>query len=349
MNQVKKEMTNEAMEVEYTTDLKMQKDDLLNRCSASRFIDLASRQQRTFCVVYRDTMKVKPYFDVEYYTAKGEQALLRYIVSLLCMEFDVEEDAIAISDNSRLLPDKKVYKNSFHLFVDGVWGYNPEFKALANYLNTKKKLMDNGCGSPVIDTAVYSKRGHLRFANQKKRGQGSPVLSTNRLDRYLMVNVQEGWVQYKCPHNAKKAKLNTITKSRPINRVDLSFNDYLPSQAQLDELTVVLMKLPATYASEYTKWRNIGFALKSYSNTRPCFELFNAFSKRCSTKYNIVEVERFWDGIQTTEKPVTIKTRVQVGGPVQRLSLRLELERGAARQRASGSEPRASGSERQRQ
>ena len=43
--------------------------------------------------------------------------------------------------------------------------------------------------------------------------------------------------------------------------------------------------------------------------------------------------------------------RVQVGGPVQRLSLRLELERGAAGQWASGSERKvravASGSERQ--
>ena len=35
---------------------------------------------------------------------------------------------------------------------------------------------------------------------------------------------------------------------------------------------------------------------------------------------------------------VVLQFRVQVGGPVQRLSLRLELERGAARQRASGSE-----------
>ena len=32
------------------------------------------------------------------------------------------------------------------------------------------------------------------------------------------------------------------------------------------------------------------------------------------------------------------RAAVQVGGPVQRLSLRLELERGAAWQRASGSE-----------
>lgn len=64
---------------------------------------------------------------------------------------------------------------------------------------------------------------------------------------------------------------------------------------QIAVLQKVLMEVPEEYAMDYVKWRNVGFALSSYCNTKKCFQLWLLFSKRCEAKYNYDHCVTVWN------------------------------------------------------
>lgn len=96
-------------------------------------------------------------------------------------------------------------------------------------------------------------------------------------------------------------KENKIIKNTPtINKIKSNSFDYTIKLTKVEIATIegLLNSLPSKYYTEYNLWCSVCWSLKSFSNTKECFELFDSFSKKVQdidkTKYDYNSVCNTW-------------------------------------------------------
>ena len=274
----------------------------------NEFIKLCKKEPHSYiCQEYYRDDYVKPYFDID---AKGDmlekiyddfgtkdnvkvrKKLINHLKKALGVIFK-ENKKIIWTDSSRKTKDG--YKISFHFFVIGYKTQVTDLKRLCNKINEKLEWMK------IFDTKVYNKHGYFRFANQYKEGQKHKIkLSSDNLEDYVIFNTNNDDILYE----------NRINEYKNVSICNSDCYDYKPNANQYTLLEEMLDGLSKEYYDDYAMWRNICFALKSYSQRPKMLEIFHKFSSK-SKKYNKNECDTLWR-YSRAEGGITIASLIHI-------------------------------------
>jgi hypothetical protein len=98
-----------------------------------------------------------------------------------------------------------------------------------------------------------------------------------------LVKMLIGYLEHQGYYRTEKA-YQLIQKNVNKDYKDFDPIHLSPTTKQIQIIQLILDTLPTKHADEYDLWRNIGVALRSYSNSEAMFNVFVEFSKR-STKF----------------------------------------------------------------
>jgi len=205
---------------------------------------------------------------------------------------------------------------SLHLIVDNVVVLKSDqdkiVKKLNQYARQKYVDLDDYIGKgkndevkTLFDESVYSRKRKMRSPYATKEGENRPFI------------LEEGTFEQSCisafiPADATLYQLpaEPVRAVQPINDVISTSSG---SVNRLAFESGLLSGLLNTASTQYTPWRNVGFALKYEFGHEEGWPLFDEFSKLCSSKYDVHSNKEFWDNIKPDHSnPVKFGTIMQL-------------------------------------
>ena len=149
-------------------------------------------------------------------------------------------------------------------------------------------------------TKTTCKRHEKKCQSRKFISDVKVVKCNNKLERWFFKHVEK--VVY-----VETTKKRKEYPQKPNG--EIFGKEEPPSLDQLETLKTMLKALPEKYPTEYDLWRNIGFAMRSFSDCEVLFTLYCEFSQRCPSKYSFTECQKVWRSDSSKcKKPITWKT-----------------------------------------
>lgn len=234
-----------------------------------------------------DTL-VKPYFDVEMYFPKKEDAPIEEIldnaleVVYSCFQEHISKDQIAVAEAHRqVTKDGKVeFKVSYRLYVPSV---------VMDYTEIVNLLTDDDEKRLGFDRGVYKKAGQLLgcVGCSKKETSDRVFVPLTEHDKRTFV------VQYLTGAERR------VYKTAPIKPKVIVKRD---CHTDLDQLRSLVMLLNPSRAEAYNTWIDVGNALKSMGED-VALEIWHEFSKQ-SSKYCEIACDSHWKKL--SPKTITV-------------------------------------------
>jgi hypothetical protein len=176
----------------------------------------------------------------------------------------------------------------------------------------KKTHLNNSETELLISTNLVLPPTKTICKQHKKQCQER---SFNNKDKHIFIATDEfiNWLDSNLTFEERKIKPSKKKSNNKNIHNNLVFNNsFIPLKKQLKILDNILNDLTEDYYTDYEKWRNIGFALKDYSNCEQVFNLYNKFSKKVlkidENKYNIKACETVWESEIESDTKIRFST-----------------------------------------
>jgi len=217
------------------------------------------------------------------------------------LELEVNIDDIVILENEGQDKQDNIKKYSFHIIFRGL--------VMENYI-AASKFYDNitGINLEGCDKSIYRKTC-LRTCFSSKIGKDKTLVplvlqigskKTDNENNYdtlkdfwkntLICNTEDYEIVYKEDDTEETVfQEPTLKSTKPVD---------------LAHIEKILMSLPIKYSEEYFYWSKIGMILRNLNQElEKCFDIFNTFSKRSSSKYQgKPDILKHWKTFKDTRK-----------------------------------------------
>ncbi len=189
--------------------------------------------------------------------------------------------------------------------VSDVW--KPWLKEYPYYLSATKNLPHIFCTGQI--SKVINKVGVIDYlCGQWAWCKTDAVVHNHKKG----INAAPDYVlQEKKPGTKKPGTKKPVTKKlTKHDKVLFEDGAYEPTDIQIEALKSILNSLPPKYYDEYQLWRNICWAIRSYSNCKIVHDVFIEFSQK-SSKFDLAGCIKLWNNTPERDEVLSMGTLIK--------------------------------------